>query len=65
MEVKTEWVKCPLCGKKTRNKIREDTIIKMFPLFCPKCRQETLVEIDSFMIRIIQEPDVKAQSQLL
>jgi len=23
---KIEWVYCPICGNKTRNKIREDTI---------------------------------------
>ena len=39
----TDWICCPVCGSKTRNKIREDTILKNFPLFCPKCKQETLV----------------------
>ncbi|WP_322202588.1 cysteine-rich KTR domain-containing protein [Acutalibacter sp. M00204] len=37
---KTEWVRCPACGSKTRNRIREDTILKNYPLYCPKCRQE-------------------------
>ena len=23
---KTEWLRCPVCGKKTREKIREDTV---------------------------------------
>ncbi|HFD3517945.1 TPA: cysteine-rich KTR domain-containing protein, partial [Enterococcus faecium] len=31
---------CPVCGNKTRLKIREDTELKKFPLYCPKCRQE-------------------------
>ena len=22
---KTEWIRCPICGSKTRDKIREDT----------------------------------------
>lgn len=26
MIAKTEWVLCPVCGNKTRDKIREDTI---------------------------------------
>lgn len=64
MEIKTEWVKCPVCGNKTRNKIREDTILIKFPLFCPKCKQETLIEIDNFLIKVIREPDAKTQSQL-
>ncbi|MFD3389016.1 cysteine-rich KTR domain-containing protein [Ligilactobacillus salivarius] len=29
---------CPVCGNKTRLKIREDTELKKFPLYCPKCR---------------------------
>ena len=37
-----EWVICPICQNKTRLKIREDTILVNFPLYCPKCKQETL-----------------------
>lgn len=64
MEVKTEWVKCPVCGNKTRIKMREDTVLKRFPLFCPKCKQESLIEIEHFLIRVIKEPDAETQSQL-
>jgi len=64
MEVKTEWVKCPVCGNKTRSKIREDTVLKKFPLFCPKCKQETLIEIEHFSITVVKEPDAETQSQL-
>ena len=39
--VKAEWIRCPVCGNKTRDKIREDTILENFPLFCPQCKQET------------------------
>ena len=42
---KTEWVKCPVCGNKTRDKIRKDTVIKNFPLYCPKCKHETLIPV--------------------
>ncbi|QUH20560.1 cysteine-rich KTR domain-containing protein [Alkaliphilus sp. B6464] len=38
-----EWVMCPVCQNKTRLKIREDTILENFPLFCPKCKQETIM----------------------
>ena len=40
-----EWVICPICQNKTRLKIREDTLMKNFPLYCPKCKQETLINI--------------------
>ncbi|HGQ0866026.1 TPA: cysteine-rich KTR domain-containing protein [Streptococcus pneumoniae] len=38
---------CPVCGNKTRLKIREDTELKKFPLYCPKCRQENLIGVPS------------------
>lgn len=28
---------------KPRDKIREDTILKNYPLYCPKCKQESLI----------------------
>ena len=27
------WILCPACGSKTRDKIREDTVLKNFPLY--------------------------------
>lgn len=34
---KEKFILCPVCGNKTRVQIREDTELKNFPLFCPKC----------------------------
>ncbi|WP_414716550.1 cysteine-rich KTR domain-containing protein [Streptococcus parasanguinis] len=31
-----KWILCPICGNKTRLRIRVDTILKNFPLYCPK-----------------------------
>lgn len=55
--IEYKWVFCPRCGNKTHNKIREDTILKNYPLYCPKCRQETLIAIDKLKIKVITEPD--------
>ena len=41
--MKCEWILCPVCGSKTRNKIRKDTVLENYPLYCPKCRQERLI----------------------
>lgn len=60
-----EWIKCPICGKKTRDKIREDTIIKNFPVFCPKCKQEILINVEQFKITVIREPAAKPQMPVL
>ena len=53
--MQSKWVICPLCNSKTRLKLREDTILKNFPLFCPKCKHELLISAENFKISIIQE----------
>ena len=40
-----DWVFCPVCGGKTREKVRPDTILVNFPLFCPKCKHETIIHV--------------------
>ena len=54
------WVFCPICNNKTRTKIRNDTELINFPLFCPKCKQETIINMKRGNI-IIREPDAKTQ----
>ena len=54
---KKEWILCPVWGSKTRNKVREDTILINYPLYCPKCRQETLIEAKNLQVIVIKEPD--------
>lgn len=61
--MKSEWLRCPVCGNKTRNRIREDTILLNYPLFCPKCKQETLINIQQFDMSVIKESDAKTQSR--
>ncbi len=67
----TEWVRCPVCGNKTRNQIREDTVLLNFPLYsrettsqvamlawifdCPKCKQEMLIEAKHLQVTIIDK----------
>ena len=60
---KTEFIRCPICGNKTRDKIREDTILKNFPLFCPKCMSECLIDIEQFHITVIKARDAQPQSR--
>lgn len=52
-----EWVHCPVCGNKTRLQIRKDTELKNFPLFCPKCKHEVLIEVKNLQVTVIKEPD--------
>ncbi len=58
-----QWIICPVCQQKTRLKIQENTELKNFPLFCPKCKQETLIDVKKFNMTILKEPDAKTQSR--
>ena len=60
---KVKWIFCPVFGGKTRTMIREDTELKKYPLFCPKCKQETLIEAKNLKITVIKEPDTQMQSR--
>ncbi|MCB5097831.1 cysteine-rich KTR domain-containing protein [Streptococcus mutans] len=59
----TEWLLCPICKSKTRIKLRKNTELRNFPLYCPKCKLETLVNIKELKTTIIKEPDAKTQSR--
>ena len=57
MNEKTKWIHCPVCGNKTCDRIREDAVLKNYPLYCPKCKHETLIEVKNLLITVITEPD--------
>ena len=57
--VNTEWMLCPICGNKTWIELREDTELKRFPLFCPKYKQETLINVKQLNMSVTKEPDAK------
>ena len=54
---KVEWLLCPVCKNKTRIKLRENTTLENFPLFCPKCKKEVLINVQKLNTSIIREPD--------
>ena len=61
--MRCEWILCPICNNKTRVKIYKNTILENFPLYCPKCKQETLIKVKNLQIVIITEPDAQTQSR--
>lgn len=61
--MKMTWIRCPICGNKTRLQIRQDTVLINFPLFCPKCKQENLIEAKHLQVTVIKEPDAMTQSR--
>ena len=58
-----QWLLCPICKNKTRTKIREDTELIRFPLFCRKCDNVSLVNVKHFNVSVINEPDASTQSR--
>ena len=42
---KAFWIRCPICSAKTRTKVCEATVLLRFPLYCPKCKSETMVNV--------------------
>ena len=43
--ISDKWILCPDCGAKTRTQILEDTELKHFPLFCPKCKKNFIIDV--------------------
>ena len=63
MQEERKWLLCPVCDNKTRLKIRLDTVLENFPLYCPKCKQEMLINVDKLNTTVIKEPDALTQSR--
>ena len=62
-KMSTQWIRCPVCNNKNRGRIREDTILINYPLYCPKCKQETLIKVKKFQVTVIKELDAQTQSR--
>ena len=57
MTDESRFILCPHCKAKTRVKITQDTVLKNFPLFCPKCKQETLIEAENLKVTVIKKQE--------
>ena len=47
------WIHCPACNSKTQTKVYEDTVLLNFPLFCPKCRKEYVINVVQLKMQVI------------
>ncbi|NLA27586.1 MAG: conjugal transfer protein [Firmicutes bacterium] len=56
---KSNWLLCPVYKNKTRIKLRQDTMLMNFPLFCPKCKKETLVNVQQLNMLVIGTMSIK------
>ena len=39
------WIQCPVCNGKTRTKVYDETVLIKFPIYCPRCKKETMVDV--------------------
>jgi len=51
------WIHCHDCDGKTRTKVYDDTVLLNFPLYCPKCKKEILVNVVKLKMTMNSEPD--------
>ncbi|MCL2222187.1 MAG: cysteine-rich KTR domain-containing protein [Oscillospiraceae bacterium] len=57
------WLLCPICTSKTRIRVRSDTVLVNFALYCPKCKHETIINVENMNMSIVKEPDALMRSQ--
>ena len=48
MSREEQWLLCPGCGAKTRLRLLQRTVLREFPLYCPKCRRESVISAAFF-----------------
>ena len=53
-ETDCKFVLCPICGNKTRTMIREDRELRNFPLYCPKCKKETIINAQDMKVMLAE-----------
>jgi len=54
-----ELLLCPICKGKTRTKALKETTMTHYPLFCPKCKNETLVSVENLIATVINKPKIQ------
>lgn len=54
MEIRpdSEWILCPFCGSKTRTKLLPTTVLRDFPLFCPKCKRTVIINAENAKVEV-------------
>ena len=49
---KSGLVLCPICHSKTKTKVNKDTKLYHFPLFCPKCKNESRIDVEKMEVKL-------------
>ncbi|MEF2838454.1 MAG: cysteine-rich KTR domain-containing protein [Oscillospiraceae bacterium] len=48
----SRWIRCPVCRGKTRLKVYYNTALFNYPLFCPKCKTEKIIDVMQFKMAV-------------
>ncbi len=51
--MESQFVICPMCKSKTRLKLLPETVLENYPLFCPKCKKEVIVNARHLQVLVI------------
>ena len=57
----SRWIRCPICKGKTRTKVYASTFLLNFPLFCPKCKHEFLIDVIQFKMVVKDIPTLSSK----
>jgi len=60
--IMAEWIYCPVCRNKARLQIQADTELKNFPLYCSKCKRESLIDAKDLQVTVIKRFEAKEQN---
>ncbi|MBQ9045343.1 MAG: cysteine-rich KTR domain-containing protein [Oscillospiraceae bacterium] len=52
-----KWIPCPICEGKTRTKVYRNTVLLNFPLYCPRCKKETQINVIQMTMTLSNKPD--------
>lgn len=56
--LKKYWIKCPICNGKTRVQVFHNTVLKDFPLFCPKCKLTHIIDVEKLEIATVYKGNI-------
>ena len=53
-----QWLMCPQCGENTHLKLMAETELFRFPLFCRKCRTESIINVKELKVEVISSKKI-------
>lgn len=51
---KEHWIFVPRLRLQTRAPLLPDTVLRSFPLFCPKCRRESIINVQNYKVSTLR-----------